>query len=152
MMHNNTTVIYMRLSQDDKYDESVSITNQRAIITHYCQDKGIAIIREFVDDGYTGGNFDRPGFKAMIDFLKSDHVHQVITKDLSRLGRDMTESSYYAERYFPENGIVFQTADGNYNSLEDNPYAPFQFAMNDVYIRDSSRKVKAVLSYKRKNG
>ena len=152
MTHNNLAVIYMRLSQDDKYDESVSITNQRAIIQHYCQEKNITIVKEFIDDGYTGGNFDRPGFKSMIDFLKQGNTHQVITKDLSRLGRDMTESSYYAERYFPENRIVYHTADGNYNSLEENPYAPFQFAMNDVYIRDSSRKIKAVLSYKRKNG
>lgn len=152
MVQNNLAVIYMRLSHDDKLDESVSITNQRAIIQHYCSERGITIVKEFVDDGYTGGNFDRPGFIAMIDFLKPGHVRQVITKDLSRLGRDMTESSYYAERYFPENGIVYQTADGNYNSLEENPYAPFVFAMNDVYIRDASRKVRAVLSYKRERG
>lgn len=152
MIHNNTAVIYMRLSQDDRLDESLSITNQRAIINHFCETRSITVVEEFIDDGFSGGNFDRPGFKAMIEYIKSHHVDQVITKDLSRLGRDMTESSFYAERFFPDNGIIFQTATGDYSSLNDNLYAPFQFAMNDVYIRDASKKIKTVLSHKRNRG
>lgn len=150
--NNNTAVIYLRLSKDDKLDESLSITNQREIIQYFCISHDIEILREFTDDGYTGGNFDRPAFKEMVEYLKNRKVDLVITKDLSRLGRDMTEASMYAERYFTERGIRYITVTDNFDSFEDNLYAPFQFAMNDVYIRDASRKVKAVLSQKKKNG
>lgn len=150
--NNSTAVIYMRLSKDDKNDESLSITNQREIIRDFCSNRGICIVREFADDGFTGGNFDRPAFKAMIDFLNFKKVDLVITKDLSRLGRDMTEASMYAERYFTERGVRYITVTDNFDSYEDNLYAPFQFAMNDVYIRDTSRKIKAVISQKKKSG
>lgn len=150
--YNKTAVIYMRLSKDDRNDESLSISNQRDIIAAYCLENNIRIVKEFVDDGWKGGNFDRPGFKDMITYLKSASVDLVITKDLSRLGRDMTESSMYAERFFPEHGIRYLAISDNFDSFEDNLLAPFQFAMNDVYIRDASRKIKAVLKQKRKNG
>ena len=96
--------IYCRLSDEEKKhgNESESITNQRAIIRDYCEKHDIIIVKEFVDDGYSGGNFERPGFQAMLNHLSGGKVNMVITKDLSRLGRDMTESSYYAERFFPE--------------------------------------------------
>ena len=149
---NSTAVIYMRLSKDDKSDESLSISNQRDIITAYCIENDIRIVKEFVDDGWKGGNFERPGFKNMLAYIQSYRVDLVITKDLSRLGRDMTESSMYAERYFPEHGIRYLAISDNFDSFEDNLLAPFQFAMNDVYIRDASRKIKSVLKQKRKNG
>lgn len=146
--------IYCRLSDEEKKqkNESESITNQRAIIRDYCEKHDIIIVREFVDDGYSGGNFERPGFQAMLDHLLAGKANMVITKDLSRLGRDMTESSYYAERYFPENGIHYLAPGNDFDSTGDNPMAPFQFAMNDVYLRDTSRKVKQTLDMKRKNG
>lgn len=144
---------YYRLSDEErKYGESVSITNQRTIVREYCEKHGIILVEEFVDDGFSGGNFERPGFQAMLEHLRTGKANMVITKDLSRLGRDMTESSHYAERYFPEHGIRYLAPGSNFDSQEDNLMAPFQFAMNDVYLRDISRKVKQTLNTKRNNG
>ena len=144
---------YYRLSDEErKYGESASITNQRTIVREYCEKHGITLVEEFADDGYSGGNFERPGFRAMLEHLKTGKVNTVITKDLSRLGRDMTESSHYAERYFPEHGIRYLAPGSNFDSEDDNLMAPFQFAMNDVYLRDTSRKVKQTLNTKRNNG
>lgn len=145
---------YLRLSDEEKKygNESESITNQREIIRDYCKRQGIIIVSEFVDDGYSGGNFERPGFQAMLNHLAAGKANTVITKDLSRLGRDMTESSYYAERFFPEHGIHYLAPGNDFDSMGDNLMAPFQFAMNDVYLRDTSRKVKQTLDMKRKKG
>lgn len=145
---------YYRLSDEEKKNrnESESITNQREIVKDYCEKRGIIIVREFVDDGYSGGNFERPGFQAMLEHLATGKANMVITKDLSRLGRDMTESSYYAERFFPEHDIRYLAPGNDFDSMGDNLMAPFQFAMNDVYLRDTSRKVKQTLDMKRKKG
>lgn len=139
--------IYLRLSNEDqRHGESGSITNQRKILEDYCARNKIVIAKEFADDDYSGGNFNRPGFKGMIKALDEDRrVNTVITKDLSRLGRDMSESSYYAERFFPERGIQYIAVYDNFDSEEDNFLAPFQFAINDVYLRDSSKKIKTAL-------
>ena len=144
---------YYRLSDEErKHGESASITNQRTIVREYCAQRGILLVEEFVDDGYSGGNFERPGFRAMLAHLNAGKANMVITKDLSRLGRDMTESSHYAERYFPEHGIRYLAPGSNFDSEEENLMAPFQFAMNDVYLRDTSRKVRQTLNTKRSNG
>ena len=144
---------YLRLSREElQGSESGSITNQRMIITNYCRQNGITLVREFADDGWSGGNFDRPAFQEMMRQLESGSANTVITKDLSRLGRDMRESSYYAEQFFPENGIRYIAISDNFDTEHDNIMAPFQFAMNEVYLRDSSRKVKTVLRNKRENG
>ena len=144
---------YYRLSDEErKHGESASITNQRTIVREYCEQRGILLVEEFVDDGYSGGNFERPGFRAMLAHLNAGKANMVITKDLSRLGRDMTESSHYAERYFPEHGIRYLAPGSNFDSEEENLMAPFQFAMNDVYLRDTSRKGRQTLNTKRSNG
>lgn len=142
-----TAYIYLRLSNEDRRQgESGSITNQRKILEDYCRKNNITVAKEFVDDDYSGGNFRRPGFQAMIKAIESnEYVDMIITKDLSRLGRDMSESSYYAERYFPERGIRYVAVYDNFDSEQDNLLAPFQFAINDVYLRDSSKKVKTAL-------
>lgn len=146
-------VAYLRLSNDDSNKgESESIVNQRRIIQDYCKNNKITLINEFVDDGWSGGNFERPGFQKMMAELEKGKVGVVITKDLSRLGRDMRESSYYAEQFFPEHGIRYIAINNNFDSEIDNIMAPFQFAMNEVYLRDGSRKVKEVLKNKRENG
>ena len=145
-------IIYLRLSKDDKLDESASITNQREILYSFCSANGILMVKEFIDDGWSGGNFNRPDFQRLLSYVEECKVDLVITKDLSRLGRDMIDSSLYAERYFTERGIRFLAINDNFDSFGDNIYAPFQFAMNDVYIRDISRKIKAVLEHKRKAG
>lgn len=147
MGYQKIAYIYLRLSNEDRRQgESGSITNQRKILEDYCHQNNIVIAREFADDDYSGGNFNRPGFQEMLKALDSDkRVNMVITKDLSRLGRDMSESSYYAERFFPERGIRYVAVYDNFDSDEDNFLAPFQFAINDVYLRDSSKKVKTAL-------
>ena len=150
---NKIAFAYLRLSREEaQKSESSSITNQRMIVTKYCEQCGINLVREFVDDGYSGGNFDRPGFQEMMRELDKGLANTVITKDLSRLGRDMRESSYYAEQFFPEHGIRYIAIADNFDSEDENVLAPFQFAMNEVYLRDGSRKVKDVLKAKRQDG
>ena len=144
---------YLRLSNEEaRSGESSSIANQRQMIQDYCHRHNITLVREFVDDGYSGGNFDRPAFQNMLRQLHDGKANMVITKDLSRLGRDMRESSYYAEQFFPEHGIRYLTIADNFDTAHENVMAPFQFAMNEVYLRDGSRKVKDVLRSKRENG
>lgn len=144
---------YLRLSNEEAHSgESSSITNQRQIIEDHCRRHGLTLVREFVDDGYSGGNFDRPAFQEMLRQLADGKANMVITKDLSRLGRDMREASYYAEQFFPERGIRYLTIADNFDTAHENVMAPFQFAMNEVYLRDGSRKVKEVLRSKRENG
>ena len=149
----NVAYKYLRLSDDDiQRGESGSITNQRRIIDDYCAQNNIILIGEFVDDGWSGGNFERPGFQNMMKELRKGKANLVITKDLSRLGRDMRESSYYAEQFFPENGIRYIAISDNFDTEKENIMAPFQFAMNEVYLRDGSRKVKDALKSMRENG
>lgn len=144
---------YYRLSREEaQKSESTSISNQKKIVEAYCKQHGITILKFFVDDGWSGGNFERPGFQAMMRELESGKANVVITKDLSRLGRDMRESSYYAEQFFPENQIRYIAIADNFDSENENVMAPFQFAMNEVYLRDGSRKIKDVLKMKRQRG
>ena len=144
---------YLRLSNEEAAEgESSSIKNQRMIIQDYCERNEILLVRVFIDDGWPGGNFDRPAFQEMIALLEQGKANIVITKDLSRLGRDMREASYYAEQYFPEHGIRYLTVADNFDTEQENVMAPFQFAMNEVYLRDGSRKVKEVLKAKREKG
>ena len=144
---------YFRLSiEEADKGESSSITNQRMIVQNYCRQNGITLVREFADDGYSGGNFDRPGFREMMRLLEQGKANTVVTKDLSRLGRDMREASYYAEQFYPEHGIRYIAIADNFDTEHDNIMAPFQFAMNEVYLRDGSRKVKDVLKSKRESG
>lgn len=144
---------YLRLSNEEAAEgESSSIKNQRMIIQDYCERNEILLVRIFIDDGWSGGNFDRPAFQEMIALLEQGKANIVITKDLSRLGRDMREASYYAEQYFPEHGIRYLTVADNFDTEQENVMAPFQFAMNEVYLRDGSRKVKEVLKAKREKG
>ena len=147
--------LYFRLSVEEaKNGESESIKNQRSIVRAYCQKHNITVIGEFVDDGYSGSTFDRPDFIRMIKSIETgkSSVNMVITKDLSRLGRNASESSYYAEKYFPEHNIRYITVSDNFDSNEMSVMAPFQFAMNEVYLRDTSKKIKQVMNQKRVNG
>ena len=149
-----TADVYYRLSREDlnRGDESCSISNQRMIVERYCRENDIVIVKEFVDDGYSGGNFDRPGFKAMLEHIEKEKIGMVITKDLSRLGRDMTESSRFAEEYFPEHNVLYIAVADNFSSEETNTFSPFLFAFNDFYLRDTSQKIRNVLSVKRERG
>ena len=146
---------YLRLSREEAQSgESTSITHQRMIISNYFKSNGIVLAGEFSDDGWSGSDFNRPGFRDMLENLKiNPSVSIVATKDLSRLGRDMRESSFYAEQYFPEHGVRYIAVNDNFDTdIGSNMLAPFQFAMNEVYLRDCSRKIKDVIKAKRENG
>ena len=95
--------LYMRLSRDDEdYGESVSIETQRKIITQFANEQHFIIVDEYIDDGWSGTNFDRPAFQRMMEDVESGKVNCIITKDLSRLGREHIMMDYYLEFYFPE--------------------------------------------------
>ena len=110
MQENNTyrAGIYLRLSKDDEHEgESVSIGTQRAILTDYCEKHHFVVHKVYIDDGYSGMNFARPGFQELLADVEQGTVNMVITKDLSRLGRDYIMTGYYTEIYFPSKGIRY---------------------------------------------
>ena len=145
--------VYLRISRDEaNQEESSSIQNQRQIIRDFCARKGITIVREYADDGWSGGTFDRPQFQQMLRELEPLGVNMVITKDLSRLGRDMSESGRYAEDYFPSRGIRYITVTDSFDSEDPAAMAPFLYAVNDYYLREGSKKVRNILRNKRENG
>ena len=151
--------IYIRLSEADEgknYEsESESITNQRNILMNFVKEKGFIFAGEYIDDGYSGTNFERPGFTKMIDDIKNKIINLVIVKDLSRLGRDHVMTGYYLETFFPENNIRFISMQEGYdNALNQasNDSSTFIIACNDYYSKQNSIKIRNVLNDKRKNG
>ena len=147
---------YLRLSNEEAQGgESSSITNQRMIVQNYCKQNGISLVREFVDDGYSGGNFDRPAFQEMMKQLQQGKANTVITKDLSRLGRDYIMTGHYMERYFPEKRVRYiSLLDGIDTGVEStaNDITPFRAIMNDMYAKDISKKIKSVKRDKQRKG
>lgn len=153
--------IYIRLSQEDKdkdkkYEsESQSVTNQRQILLNYVNSNGFNYIDEYVDDGYSGTNFDRPSFKRMIQDIENKKINLVIVKDLSRLGRDHVNTGYYMERYFPEHKVRFISLMEGYDSARNqasNDSSTFIVACNDYYSKQNSNKIRDVLYSKKSNG
>jgi DNA invertase Pin-like site-specific DNA recombinase len=151
---NYHAAIYCRLSKDDDQSgESVSIGTQRAILEDYCREQGYPIYKVYTDDGYSGTNFNRPGFQELLDDVEQGTVNLVITKDLSRLGRDYIMTGYYSEIYFPSKGVRYIAVADNFDSLKnDNDIAPFKNILNDMYARDISRKIKNAKRQRAKNG
>ena len=148
------TALYCRLSKDDDQSgESISIGTQRAILEDYCRERGYPIHKVYIDDGYSGTNFNRPGFQELLDDVERGVVNLVITKDLSRLGRDYIMTGYYSEIYFPSKGVRYIAVADNFDSLKnDNDIAPFKNILNDMYARDISRKIKNAKRQRAKNG
>ncbi len=151
--------IYVRLSQEDKdkkYEsDSESVVNQKDILRNYCKNNGFNISCEYVDDGYSGTNFDRPGFTKLLSDIKDKKINLVIVKDLSRLGRDHVMTGYYIETYFPENKVRFISIVENYDSMKSqasNDSSTFIIACNDYYSKQNSLKIRNVLDLKRKDG
>ena len=136
--------LYLRLSKDDdQAGESFSIGMQRSILLDYCQRMGYTVYKIYVDDGYSGMNFNRPGFQEMLEDIRLGRINLVITKDLSRLGRDYIMTGYYSEIYFPSAGVRYiALADDFDSSIGGNEIAPFKNILNDMYARDISKKVK----------
>ena len=156
--------MYLRLSQDDeKYDkdfkaESNSISNQRLQIQDYIdKNEEMELAGEYVDDGYSGINFERPAFKEMMEDVITGSINCIIVKDLSRFGRDYIDSGRYLQRVFPSLDIRFIALNDNYDSFtasetEKNLVIPFKNFINDNYCRDTSAKVRSVCKVKRKQG
>lgn len=146
--------LYMRLSKDDEgTSESASIQTQRSMLTSYAKENGFMIHDEYVDDGWSGTNFDRPAFKRMVADIEAGNINLVISKDLSRLGRDYITAGEYTERYFPERGVRYIAINDGYDSSNSyNDIAPFKNVINEMYARDISKKIRSAFQTKMKDG
>lgn len=150
--------LYLRLSREDEAheSESESIKNQRDFLTAYVEEHAWSVACEYVDDGYSGTNFERPAFLRMLADIEAGKIQLVLTKDLSRLGRDYIETGHFLERYFPLHRVRYIAVnDGIDTAAPDsqaNALSPFTSVMNDFYARDISRKVRTALSVKRQRG
>ena len=139
------TALYCRLSRDDGTEgDSNSISNQKRMLKKYAKENGFANTRFYLDDGYTGTNFNRPGFQKMIKDIELGYIQTVIVKDMSRFGRDYLTVGYYTDTYFPNMGIRFIAINDCVDSADgENELAPFRNVMNEMYARDISRKVRS---------
>ena len=140
------TALYCRLSlEDGKDNESMSISNQKLLLKDYAEKNGMFNCEFYVDDGFTGRNFNRPAFRRMISDIEAGRISCVITKDLSRLGRNYIESGSYMEVFFPKHNVRYIAITDNYDSLnkQEMDIAPFKNILNDMYSRDISKKVLA---------
>ena len=149
------TALYERLSRDDEQaGESNSILNQKKYLEEYAHQKGMRNIRHFYDDGYSGTNFNRPGFAALLEEIEAGHVEVLIVKDLSRFGRNYLQVGYYTEILFPKKGVRFIAVNNNVDSAtpQDNDFTPFLNIMNEWYAKDTSNKIKAVFKSRMKDG
>ena len=149
--------LYIRLSREDenKTDVSESITNQKSLLLQYVKENNLRVYDIYIDDGYSGTTFDRPGFNRLINDIENKLVNMVITKDMSRLGRDYIKTGYYLEKYFPEHNIRYIAITDNidtYLNNSNNDIAPFKAIMNDYYAKDISKKIKSSLRAKQKEG
>ena len=151
--------IYIRLSKEDeekeKYSESESIQNQRVLLMQYIKENKLNFVSEYVDDGVSGTSFDRPGFNKMIEDIENEKINMVITKDLSRLGRDYVQTGLYTETYFPEHNVRYIAILDNIDTGLDsanNDIAPFKSILNEMYAKDTSKKINSVLQSKRQQG
>ena len=149
------TALYERLSRDDEQaGESNSILNQKKYLEEYARQKGMRNIRHFYDDGYSGINFNRPGFVALLEEIEAGRVENLLVKDLSRLGRNYLQVGYYTEILFPKKGVRFIAINNNVDSANptDNDFTPFLNIMNEYYAKDTGNKIKAVFKSRMKDG
>ena len=153
---NYRAAIYCRLSSEDGADhESMSIGNQRALLTEYVQKQGWEVVDTYIDDGFSGTNFDRPGFRRMIADIEKGRINLVITKDLSRLGRNYIMCGQYTEIYFPERHVRYIALNDGVDTLNQTSsmdITPFKHILNDMYAKDISTKIKSTLHTKAKRG
>lgn len=152
---NRITALYERFSRDDELaGDSNSIVNQKKMLEDYAKSNGYTDLVHFTDDGYSGGNFDRPGWKEMLWQIEDGSIGTVIVKDMSRVGRDYLQVGFYTEVFFREKGVHFVAisngVDSDINTSSE--FAPFLNIMNEWYLRDCSRKIKAVLQAKGRDG
>ena len=154
---NKITALYCRLSQEDaRAGESLSIENQKAILTQYAKEHCFPNLQFYVDDGYSGTNYDRPGFQSMMDDVQAGNVGVVLTKGLSRLGRNSALTGLYTNFTFPENGVRYIAINDNFDTADqtsiNNDFAGIKNWFNEFYARDTSRKIRAVNKAKGERG
>lgn len=151
---NYSAALYMRLSKDDENTgESGSIINQRKMLRAYAKEHRYMVYDEYIDDGVSGTTFDRPGFKRMIQDIEKKKVNLVLTKDLSRLGRDHIMTGQYTELYFPSKRVRYIAVNDGYDS--DSPYtdiAPFKNVINEMVARDTSKKIRSSFETRMREG
>ncbi len=144
------TALYMRLSRDDEnYGDSVSIETQRTILQQYAKEQGLHVVGEYVDDGWSGTNFERPDFQRMMDDMEAGKVNCIVTKDLSRFGREHVMMDYYLEFLFPEKRVRYIAVAENEDTEKGlSDFVPFKNLFNEWFAKDTSRKVKAAFKAK----
>ena len=148
------TALYCRLSRDDELQgESNSIQNQRRMLETYCKDHGLTNYRFFVDDGWSGANFDRPSFTEMMEGVENGEIKTVVTKDLSRLGRNYLQVGMYTEMVFPRKGVRYIAINDGVDSAQgDSELSALKNLFNEWMVRDTSKKIKAVFKSKGMSG
>ena len=149
------TALYCRLSRDDELQgDSNSIKNQKTILQKYADDNGFTNTEFFVDDGYSGTNFDRPDWQRLISLVEEGRIGTIIVKDMSRLGRDYLKVGYYTEVLFPGSDIRFIAINNNVDSAnqQDSDFTPFLNIINEWYAKDTSKKIRAVFKSKGQSG
>ena len=153
---NLITALYPRLSHEDELQgESNSISNQKRILETFAKQNGFTNLRWYTDDGYSGANFQRPGFQAMLADIEAGKVGTVIVKDMSRLGRNYLQVGFYTEMLFPRKGVRFIAVNDNVDSANggmDNDFTPLRNLFNEWLVRDTSKKIKAVKRAKGMSG
>ena len=149
------TALYLRLSRDDEgAGESNSIATQRMMLRRYAEQNSLYIVDEYIDDGYSGTNFNRPNFQRMIGDIEAGRINCVVVKDLSRFGRNYLEMGMYTEMRFPELGVRFIAVDSGVdsNNQQSTEFTPFLNVINEWYARDISRKVTKAMRTRFENG
>ena len=149
--------LYIRLSRedDDRNEMSESISNQKSLLLQYVKENNLKVYDIYIDDGYSGTNFDRPDFNRLLKDIEKGCINMVITKDMSRLGRDYIGTGNLIEKYFPEHNVRYIAVTDNVDTFLDssnNDIAPFKAIMNDMYAKDISKKIKSSLKAKMKEG
>jgi DNA invertase Pin-like site-specific DNA recombinase len=148
------TALYERLSQEDRLEgESNSIANQKKILERYCKEHGYTGLRHYEDDGYSGTNFNRPGFQSMLADIKAGRIIRVLVKDMSRFGRDYLQVGMYTDILFPDFGVHFVAVnDGVDSTRGENEFTAIRNVFNEMYARDTSKKLLATWQSKGKSG
>ena len=148
------TALYPRLSHEDELQgESNSISNQKRILENYAKQNGFRNLKWYTDDGYSGANFQRPGFQSMLADIEAGLVGTVIVKDMSRLGRNYLQVGMYTEMIFPQKNVRFIAINDGVDSAQgDNDFAPLRNIFNEWLVRDTSKKIKAVKKSKGMSG
>ena len=144
------TALYMRLSRDDEnYGDSVSIETQRTILRQFAKENQLHVMDEYIDDGWSGTNFERPNFKRMMDDVELGKINCIVTKDLSRFGREHVMMDYYLEFVFPEKKVRYIAVSDNEDTEKGlSDFVPFKNLFNEWFAKDTSRKVKTALHAK----